>query len=133
MTPARLVIPLLAALALPLGFGCGAGCPDLALLAMDLALEGVTDSELRVSASTGDGAVLTSAPLDELYGVGAGSYDLVFTRDGTEVGSLDGVCTVGSLTGCAAQDAPASDTPEISIVADGSVVSVTLLSNGSCP
>lgn len=129
----RFVIPLLAVLMIILAHGCGDDCPDLALLAFSLDLQGIEESELKVSASTEDGTILTSAEISELYSLGAGSYDLVFTHEGTEVGTLVDVCTVGALTGCDAENSPATDTPEILIASGTTSTGVSLVHNGKCP
>ena len=134
MKPIRIVLIMFTLVAVPLAVACDDDCPDLARPAVNVTLQGIEDTSLlRVSATTTDGTVLTDADLDQLSSLEAGSYDLVFTYDGSEVGSLDGVCTVGALTGCDAEDAPASDTPSIEISMDGSDMDVSLASNGACP
>jgi hypothetical protein len=134
MKPIRIVLILFTLVAVPAAVACDDDCPDLARPAVNVTLQGIEDTSLlRVSVATTDGTVLTDAELDQLSGLDAGSYDMVFTHDGSEFGSLSGVCTVGALTGCDAEDAPASDTPSIEITMEGTDIDVSLASNGACP
>ena len=131
MKPIRIALIMFILVAVPAAVACDVDCPDLARPAVNVTLQGIENSSLlRVSAATTDSTVLTDADLDQLAGLEAGSYDMVFTYDGSEIGSLS---AVGPLTGCDAQDAPASDTPSIEISMDGSDMDVSLASNGACP
>lgn len=116
-----------------LGAACDAGCPDLALPAMLVSVDGIDANRIRVTATHEGGLVLEDSELILLDGVGAGDYRLVFTLDGTAESTLESVCTVGVLTGCDAEEAKPNDTPSILLTLEGSEFTATLQSNGRCP
>lgn len=130
---------LAALLALPLLVGlaaCDEDCPDLALQAMEVTTSGVSDvSAIHVTATvTGTAQVaIDDGDLNLLSTLDGNTYDLVFTRDGTEIGSLDAVCTMGYMTGCTADKHTLAEMPQVVITEDGSGIAVTLGRTGQCP
>ena len=130
---------LCALLAVPAFFAlqaCTEDCPDLALPAMEVTTTGVSDvSAIRVTATvTGTSEVaIDSGEVSRLMGLEGNTYDLVFTADGTEIGSLDAVCTMGRMTGCTADKHALTEMPEVVISEDGSGLSVSLGRTGQCP
>ncbi len=116
-----------------LGAACDAGCPDLALPAMLVSVDGIDVDRIRVTATRSGASVLDDGELSLLDGVAAGDYRLVFTLDGTAESTLESVCTVGMLTGCDAEEATPNATPSILLTLEASQFTATLQSNGRCP
>jgi hypothetical protein len=130
---AGLLLALVPALLLA---GCPKDCPDLAYPAMDVVTTGVDDPSLvRVTATvTGTANVaIDDGPLGDLMNLPGNTYDLEFTFDGTAIGTLDAVCTMGPLTGCTAEEHDPSEMPQVVVTQDATVLSVTLGRTGACP
>ncbi|MDY0005084.1 MAG: hypothetical protein RBU30_27545 [Polyangia bacterium] len=127
---------LLGALA---GFGlyaCDEDCPDLALPAFEVVTTGVTDpSAVHVTATvTGTSDVaIQDGSLDQLLSLAGNTYDLDFTADGTAIGSIDAVCTMGRMTGCTAEKHSMTEMPQVVVTEDGTTLSVSLGRAGQCP
>ena len=115
---------------------CEEDCPDLALQAMEVPTTGVTDpAAIHVTATvTGTADVaIQDGTLDQLTSLAGNTYDLEFTADGTDIGSLDAVCTQGYMTGCAAEKHSLSEMPQVVVTQDGTAFTVSLGRTGSCP
>ena len=123
---------LLAAVALLLS-SCGS-CPDLALVAIAVDNTADVDPALVTVTITRDGdTVAADVPLAAPRDVDAGVYDVTFTLDGADTAELTGVCTVGGLRGCDAEDAGEEATALVTLSAPGGVFAAELTRNGDCP
>jgi hypothetical protein len=117
-------------------YACEEDCPDLALQAIEVTTTGVTDpSAIQVTATvTGTTTVaIQDGTLDQLTTLAGNTYDLEFTADGTDIGSLAAVCTQGYMTGCKADKHALSEMPQVVITEDGTTLTVTLGRAGECP
>ena len=137
MKIARIALTLIAGVALAPSASCGDDCRDLVRSAVHVTLYDIDDpSQIRVTVTSTDGTVLTDASLEELGELDAGSYDLTFRLDApglTAISHVNGVCTVGQLTGCDAEDQPAAGTPHVDLTLNGTALVGELSSNGACP
>lgn len=133
----RLLLSTLLVAGASLGLAaCEEDCPDLALQAMEVTTTGVSNpSAIHVTATvTGTTTVaIQDGTLDQLTGLAGNTYDLEFTADGTDIGSLDAVCTQGYMTGCTAEKHSLAEMPQVVITEDGTTLSVSLGRAGQCP
>jgi len=115
---------------------CGDTCPDLALRAFLVNTTGFDDPSLITVDVYGTGSLtpaFTGADLDQLADLNGGRYDLIFLFEGTAFGEVTNVCTLGSLTGCDAEDVGDGGVPIINLVRDGTDLSAELMQPGTCP
>lgn len=133
LTAAALGLSFLASAAL--ASGCSS-CPDLAYRAFEFDIQG-GDPSLIIMTVTDPATGATPCDqiaLSENCRPPAGKYDLSFTVSGAAVGSLTEVCTLGELSGCAAEDAEAKGAPaQIRLLRDGTGWTITLERQGVCP
>jgi hypothetical protein len=124
-------IPLLAGLSL----GCES-CPDLWYRAFEFDVRGADESHVRMTATEqGTGRLgCEDVALSENCKANAGVYDLTFQLSGVSIGGVDGVCTLGDLTDCAAEDAEARGPwPLIKLELSQGTWTHTIERQGVCP
>lgn len=129
------MLGVLAAVSASQALGCG-GCPDLAVQAFEFEVTGGDPGEILITVTNeADSSVPCAATAVAEHCVAPeGSYTITFSSGGQQFGELNGVCTAGDATGCAAEDAQAKgDPPLIAIVRGAGGWSVTLERQGPCP
>ena len=109
-------------------------CPDLALPAIQFELVNTDESNLAVTFIKQEEKepLLERVTLEKSSQLPQGRYRMIVYEGDKAVGTIDSICTVGALSGCAAEDAGENSTPQIRIESNDGVISVTLIRNGLC-
>lgn len=118
-----------------LGAGCET-CPDLFYKAFEFDISGADPTHTRytITEQTTGAMPCQDIAAAENCKAGAGVYDMSFVVNGVPIGDLQGVCTLGDQTGCAAEDAEArGPSPLIRIENVAGVWEIALERQGPCP